>query len=104
MTAVRSSSDPLAQLLRGEWTDPDSGAATGIDIAAIAIEDNLRGCEAALVSELRLGRRLAVVSDAVTHEVLGARVEQSLAKVARGESGVLARTRHAHLPTVNAAH
>src|SRR5437764_2567875 len=102
MTAVRSSSDPLAQLLRGEWIDPDSGAATGIDIAAIAIEDNLRGCEAALVSELGLGRRLAVVSDAVTHEVMGARVEQALAKLARVDSIVLPRNPHADLPTANA--
>src|SRR5437762_14160632 len=102
MTAVRSSSDPLAQLLRGEWTDPDSGAATGIDIAAIAIEDNLRGCEAALVSELGLGHRLAVVSDAVTHEVMGARVEQALRKLAQVYSVVLPRDPHADLPTVEA--
>ena len=88
MTLTRSSSDPLAQLLRGEWIDPDSGAPTSIDIAAIAIEDTLRGREAALVASLDLGRRLAVVSDAVTHEVMGARVERALMKLAQVDSVV----------------
>src|SRR5437763_7770651 len=102
MTLTRSSSDPLAQLLRGEWIDPDSGAATGIDIAAIAIEDTLRGREAALVASLDLGRRLAVVSDAVTHEVMGARVERALMTLAQVDSLVLPRDPHADLPTVEA--
>jgi glycerol-1-phosphate dehydrogenase [NAD(P)+] len=102
MKAAHSSGDPLAQLLRGDWIDPDSGAATGIDIAAVAIEDSLRGREAALVAPLGLGRRLAVVSDAVTHEVMGARVEQAVAKLGRVDSVVLPADPHADLPTADA--
>ena len=38
MTPARPATDPLAQLLQGTWIDPDSGRATGVAIAAIAIE------------------------------------------------------------------
>jgi len=101
MSLAASSSDPLALLLRGAWIAPDSGAATGIDIAAIAIEDSLRGREADLVASLRLGRRLAVVSDVVTHALLGARVERELAKLGPIDAILLPRDPHADLPTVD---
>jgi len=100
MTVPRSS-DPLAELLRGEWIDPDSGAATGVGIAAIAIEGSLRGREADLVAGVGLGRRLAVLSDVVTHEVLGARVEKALASLARIDRIILPRDPHADKPTVD---
>ena len=102
MTRVRAATDPLAQLLRGEWIDPDTGTAIGVDIGAIAIEESLQGQEADLVAPLRLGRRLAVVSDAVTHQVMGEHVERALAKLARIDSIVLPRDPHADLPTVDA--
>jgi glycerol-1-phosphate dehydrogenase [NAD(P)+] len=100
MTVPRSS-DPLAELLRGEWIDPDSGAATGVGIAAIAIEGSLRGREADLVAAAGLGGRLAVLSDVVTHEVLGARVEKALASLARIDRIVLPRDPHADKTTVD---
>jgi len=97
----RVASDPLQALLRGAWTDPDTGTATGIDIEAIVIEDTLRGREAELVAGLRLGGRFAVVSDAVTHYVMGARVEQALARLGRVDSVVLPREPDADLATVD---
>lgn len=93
-------SDPLLALLRGEWTDPDTGAQRGVDIASIAIEQDLRGREAALVAALGFGKRIAVVSDRATHEVMGARVEAALAGIARVDSIVLAPEPHADLATV----
>src|SRR5438093_305685 len=77
------------------------GAATGVGIAAIAIEGSLRGREADLVAGVGLGRRLAVLSDVVTHEVLGARVEKALASLARIDRIVLPRDPHADKPTVD---
>jgi len=97
-----AANDPLAQLLRSQWIDPDSGAASGVDIASIAIEDTLDGREADLVAALRLGRRLAIVSDAVTHAVMGARVERALARLARIDSVMLPQAPHADLATVDA--
>jgi glycerol-1-phosphate dehydrogenase [NAD(P)+] len=102
MKAAHPARDPLAQLLRGEWIDPDRAAPAGVDIAAIAIEPSLRGREADLVASLGLGRRLAVVSDVVTREVLGARVERALAPLARIDAVVLPRDPHADLPTAEA--
>ncbi len=90
---------PHRSAVAGRLIDPDTGAPTGIDIAAIAIEDTLRGHEADLVAGLRLGRRFAVVSDAVTHYVMGARVEEALAKLGRVDSVVLPREPLADLAT-----
>jgi glycerol-1-phosphate dehydrogenase [NAD(P)+] len=97
-----ATADPLQALLRGDWIDPDSGSATGIGIAAIAIEADLRGQEAERVAALGLGARLAVVSDATTHAVMGARVERALASIARVDSLVLPREPHADAATVAA--
>ena len=102
MTSSRTRSEPIAELLSGKWKDPDTGAATGVDIAAIAIDDDLRGREAELVAKLGLGRRLAVLSDAVTHQVLGARVERALSPLCQVDSIVLPRGPHADLQTVQA--
>ena len=92
----------IEALLRGAWIDPDSGAATGVAIDAIAIEPSLAGQEAERVAALRLGGRLAVVSDAVTHDVLGARIERALRGIAHVDSVVLPAHPHAELPTVQA--
>ena len=92
--------DPLEQLLRKAWVNPDSGARIGVDIDAIAIEANLRGQEAERVAALGIGQRLAVVSDATTHAILGARIERALASVARIDSIVLPAHVHADMATV----
>ena len=44
----------------------------------LAIEPSLAGREAELVAPLGLGDRIAVVSDANTHPILGQRVERAL--------------------------
>ena len=92
----------LDALLRGAWVDPDDGAALGVAIDAIVIERSLAGEEAGRVAALRLGRRLAIVSDAVTHDVLGARIERALRTIARVDSVVLPAHPHADVPTVDA--
>lgn len=93
--------DPIADLVRGRWQDPDGGGAIGVPIASIAIERSLRGTEADLVAALDFGPRLAVVSDADTHAVLGTRVEKALAGRGTTTSIRLAARPHADLPTVN---
>ena len=100
MSPVASSQDTLDQLLRGEWIDPDSGVSLGVPIQAVAIERSLDGMEADLIASLQLGKRLAVVSDEVTREVLGRRVERELARVAIVESIVLPAQPHADATTV----
>ena len=93
--------DPIAALLDGTWIDPDSGARCRVDIACVAIEPTLGGHEAALVDALKLGRRFAVISDAITHEVLGARVERALASLGRVDSVCLSSGVHADTSAVD---
>ncbi len=72
----------IADLVAGRWRDPETGAAIAVPVRSVAIESSLAGREAELVGALGLGRRLAVVSDPVTHEKLGARVAAALAGIA----------------------
>jgi glycerol-1-phosphate dehydrogenase [NAD(P)+] len=75
--------DVIVQLLAGTWPDPETGAPLSVPVRSIVIADSLAGVEAELIAGLDLGRRLAVVSDPVTHEVLGARVERALGAMAQ---------------------
>jgi glycerol-1-phosphate dehydrogenase [NAD(P)+] len=71
--------DPLEQLLAGSFDDPDGGGPTGVATRSLVIAPLLAGSEKELVQSLGFGRSLAVVSDSLTHEILGARVERALA-------------------------
>jgi glycerol-1-phosphate dehydrogenase [NAD(P)+] len=92
--------DALEELLAGRWHDPEDGSTVAIPVRAVAIEPSLAGMEADLVRPLALGRRLAVVSDATTREVLGARVAHALASVGEIDDIVLTAMPHPDLETV----
>jgi glycerol-1-phosphate dehydrogenase [NAD(P)+] len=81
--------DTLGELLAGRCRDPEDGSPITIPVRAIAIERSLAGIEGDLVRPLALGRRLAVVSDETTHEVLGARVARALTAVGEVDPVVL---------------
>ena len=81
--------DPIAQLLAGEYLDPETGELLEAESRAVVIEDSLDGREAELIGALGAGPRIAVVSDRNTHAVLGARVEAALAARYRVQSIVL---------------
>jgi glycerol-1-phosphate dehydrogenase [NAD(P)+] len=81
--------DTLTRLLAGAIRDPDEGQPLVAPIRTVVIADSLAGREAELAEELDLGRRLAVVSDATTHRVMGQRIEQALARIAEVQSIVL---------------
>ena len=66
-------------LLAGTYPDPDTGTAVGVATKSLVIVPSLAGMEQNLVAGLGFGRRLAVISDATTHAVLGAQVERALA-------------------------
>ena len=99
MSQVATAPDTLGQLLRGEWLDPDGGAPLRVPIQAVTIERSLAGLEADLINSLRLGKRIAVVSDAATRDVLGGRVERALASVVALVPVVLPEQPHADATT-----
>jgi len=100
VTRATTASDTLGQLLRGEWPDPDGGPPISVPALAVAIECSLAGREADLALPLRLGRRIAVVSDATTRQVLGEQVERALARIAAIVPVVLDGRPHADSQTV----
>lgn len=71
--------DKIGQLLAGSYIDPDSRKPVRVETKSLIILPTLNGAECQAVKDLGFGRRLAVVSDVTTHEVLGQRVEGSLA-------------------------
>jgi glycerol-1-phosphate dehydrogenase [NAD(P)+] len=77
------------RLLAGTLPDPDGGAPLRVATRSVAIAPSLERSEADLVRALELGRHFAVVSDSVTREVLGTRVERALASVGRVTSILL---------------
>src|SRR5918995_1521356 len=93
--------DTLTRLLAGAFCDPDDGQPLVAPIRMVVIEDSLVGREADLLEPLDLGRRLAVVSDATTHRVMGRRIEQALASIAEVQSIVLPDHPEPDLETVD---
>jgi glycerol-1-phosphate dehydrogenase [NAD(P)+] len=81
--------DTLTRLLAGDFRDPDDGQPLIVPIGTVVIADSLAGREAELIETLDLGPRLAVVSDATTHRVMGRRIEQALGRIAKIQSIVL---------------
>lgn len=79
----------IEALLAGRWRDPTTGERVRIATRQIVIAPSLDGGEAGLIAPLGLGRRLAVVSDPNTFDVLGRRVERALSAGATVESIVL---------------
>jgi glycerol-1-phosphate dehydrogenase [NAD(P)+] len=72
----------IDEIVAGGWIDPETRKNERVPYEAIVIDETLAGREADLVAALRLGRRLAIVSDTKTHAVLGRRIEAALTSFA----------------------
>lgn len=79
----------LDELKQGLWKNPETGKPIQIPIQEIEIRDTLDGGEADLIAPLKLGKRLALVCDEITYEVLGRRVEKSLSALSTVNTIVL---------------
>ncbi len=94
------SNDLIGRILTGSFPDPDDGPPLTVATRSVVIAPSLRGMEADFVYQLGLGRRLAVVSDATTHEVLGGRIERALKSLGEVASLRLPDQPHADGATV----
>jgi len=90
----------LNRLLAGRLPDPDGSGSLSVPVRAVEIAPSLAGREAALLSGLDLRPSLAVVSDATTHGVLGARVAAALGGPGRVNEIVLPKAPAADMATV----
>lgn len=93
--------DTIAQVLAGSYADPDGGPNLNVSTRKVVIAPTLDGMEDACVTGLALGRRLAVVSDATTHAIMGAHVERALESRGEVVSLVLPDWPHADADTAH---
>ncbi|MBM3561147.1 MAG: sn-glycerol-1-phosphate dehydrogenase, partial [Alphaproteobacteria bacterium] len=93
--------DSIERLLAGTYPDPDGAGTLRVETRKVVIARSLAGAEAECIEDLPLGRRLAVVSDPITHALLGKRVEHALAGRAQIQSLVLPDHPHADEETAH---
>ena len=94
--------DTLDRLLREEFPDPDGGPPLSVPTRSVVIANTLAGQEADLVAGLDFGRKLALVCDEITYEVLGARVARALSAIAEITEIRLPVGAHVDMDTVEA--
>ncbi|MFO1069085.1 MAG: iron-containing alcohol dehydrogenase [Geminicoccaceae bacterium] len=70
--------DVLDAIIAGRFVDPEHGTRFHCPIGRLVVAESLDGEEAALVAGLRLGRRIAVVADEATWDILGGRVARAI--------------------------
>ena len=68
----------IREVVDGKWQDPETGKSATVPFETIEIADSLDGGEADMIAPLKLGKRLAVVSDTNTVEAMGRRVAKHL--------------------------
>jgi len=76
--AERNWNAVIEDVVKGRWTDPATGKPAKVPFEMIFLAESLDGGDADMVAPLKLGKRLAVVSDVNTQEALGRRVAKSL--------------------------
>jgi glycerol-1-phosphate dehydrogenase [NAD(P)+] len=79
----------LSDIVAKRWKDPSTGKSAIVPFETIYLSENLDGQEADLVSPLKLGKRLAVVSDTNTIDAMGSRVARSLRSISTVDEIVL---------------
>ena len=89
----------IDDMVSGRWINPDTGKPAKVPYESIVIAETLAGREADLVAALKLGRRLAVVADGTTLKAMGARIAETLRKIADVSTIVLDHP-HADMATV----
>jgi glycerol-1-phosphate dehydrogenase [NAD(P)+] len=90
----------IRDVISGDWRDPETGKACKVPFETIRIEESLDGGAADLVAPLKIGRKLAVISDTNTVEAMGRRVAKELAAWTAVEEIVFPGDTHCNEPTI----
>jgi len=68
----------ISDVVAGDWADPETGKPAKVPFKTILLAETLDGGAADVAAPLKLGKRLAVVSDSNTIEAMGRRVGREL--------------------------
>lgn len=79
----------IDDVVAGRWVDPETGKPASLPFDTILLTETTEGREADLVAPLALGKRIAVVSDANTVDVMGSRVAKALRSIAAVDEVVM---------------
>ena len=90
----------IAEVVAGNWQDPETGKTAKVPFETIQILETLDGGEADVLAPLKLGRRLAVVCDTNTVEAMGRRVAKHLKPLGAIEEIVLPGNLECDEPTI----
>ena len=94
------SMDTITRLVDGTLPDPDGGDPLSVPTRRVVIADSLAGYEAEPIWELDFEPPFAVVSDPMTHDVMGGRVERALGSIGEVVPVHLGDRPHADMETV----
>jgi glycerol-1-phosphate dehydrogenase [NAD(P)+] len=97
---VADNTDPIEQLLAGTYRDPETGQLLHAEARSVVIDDTLDGREVELVAALVEGKHIALITDSVTHVVMGTRIQHALASRFHVQSIVLPGSPRADAETV----
>jgi glycerol-1-phosphate dehydrogenase [NAD(P)+] len=90
----------ICDVIAGKWRDPETGKTASVPFETIRLEEDLEGGAADMVAPLRIGRRLAVVSDHNTLEAMGSRVAKDLRALGAVDEIVMPANTHCDEPTI----
>jgi glycerol-1-phosphate dehydrogenase [NAD(P)+] len=90
----------IRDVVAGRWTDPESGKTLAVPFETILLAETLEGGEADVLAPLKLGRRLAVVSDTNTVEAMGRRAAKQLKALGTIDEVVLPGNMHCDEETI----
>ena len=88
------------EIIKGDWRDPDTGKAAVVPFKTIRIEESLDGGAADMVAPLKIGKRIAVISDVNTHEAMAKRVAKELKALGTIDVVVFPGDMHCDEPTI----
>jgi glycerol-1-phosphate dehydrogenase [NAD(P)+] len=91
----------IRDVVAGKWTDAETGKTLTVPFETILLAETLEGGEADVLAPLKLGRRLAVVSDTNTVEAMGRRAAKELKALGVIDEVVLPGNTHCDEETID---
>jgi glycerol-1-phosphate dehydrogenase [NAD(P)+] len=98
--AMRDWNALIADVVAGNWADPETGKPAKVPFKTIMLAETLDGGAADVAAPLKLGKRIAVVSDVNTLEAMGRRVAKELKGLGSVEEIVMPGNMECDEPTI----